>query len=753
MVSRRGFLQGISAFSILDLVLPGTQAEVVPGKDLSEMPGDQLDSSMAEHPQLECSNSLVRIRVFGSESNFWSLENRKSGQLCNFNCPVFPIAGNAVPAILKNLQIDRAPELLKNGVTEYSFKGTLVARPSLSLQMIFRIPPDNAVIRFKYSLENNSTEALAFMEADIPLTYMSTSMAEMSRVREVRLSDFNLMLHSDTVCELNIPQQLFADQLSAAGPILIGEENDDGALLLAYEHGSQMPDRFLQFNLEPDRKVKLVAVKGNYIPGQSIKTFDTVWMEAAVSPVDSVASDFRTFVRKYMEINGESRRPYLFFNTWNFQERNKWWNKKSYLASYNQERILQEIDIAHRLGLEIFVMDTGWYVKTGDWEVNRQRFPDGLKTVKARLDQYGMKLGLWFNPTMAAVSSNILAEHRSCIFSWKGKLAEPGEIWGSEASYPMCLASEYADAYADTVIRVARDTGARYFIWDAVAQYGCDSPNHWHGTAANGEEERANSYAFQLPLQLVRIVERVKRVYPDVIFDFDITETGRAVGLSFLSAGRFFLINNGPYLADYDLPHTEGAQNDNLFFYPGPARTWICRQPLTYDEWIPSNLLLTHYFPDDPRSSQIVNVASLILGQNGIWGDLPNVSDKGVEWIGQVLNRYKQVRQDVAESDPIVTGNTAGVYEVHEKISGVSKRGIVALFSPTNGKVVYTTRHAPERAFWATPGARVTFDNHGHAVIESDMESGAAIVFFGVGCPEGMSQDSAGSVGTVFGAT
>jgi len=48
-------------------------------------------------------------------------------------------------------------------------------------------------------------------------------------------------------------------------------------------------------------------------------------MEAAVSPAAGVASQFRAFVRKYMEVDGESRRPYLFYNTWNFQERNKWW--------------------------------------------------------------------------------------------------------------------------------------------------------------------------------------------------------------------------------------------------------------------------------------------------------------------------------------------------------------------------------------------------------------------------------------------
>ena len=370
--------------------------------------------------------------------------------------------------------------------------------------------------------------------------------------------------------------------------------------------------------------------------------------------------------------------------------------------------------------------------KTGDWEVDRQRFPDGLKTLKARLDQHGMKLGLWFNPTMAAVSSKILAAHRSCISSWKGKLAEPGDVWGSELSYPMCRVSEYSNAYADTVIRVARETGARYFVWDAVAQYGCDSPDHWHGTSANREEDRSNSYAFQLPLQMVRIVEKVKRAYPDVIFDFDITETGRAVGLSFLSVGRFFLINNGPYLVNYDLPHFSETESDNIFFYPETARTWICRRPLTYDEWIPSNLLLTPYFPDDPASSQLANMASLILGQNGIWGDLPKISEAGVQWIGQVMGRYKQVRQDVAESDPIRTGDVAGVYEIHEKISNSSNRGVVVLFSPTNGRIVYVTEHTPNQSFWATPGTKVSFDMQGHAVLESDMASGAAIGFFGV---------------------
>ena len=94
-----------------------------------------------------------------------------------------------------------------------------------------------------------------------------------------------------------------------------------------------------------------------------------------------------------MTQNTESRKPYIFYNTWNFQERNKWENDKPYLESMNEDRILKEIDVAHRMGVDVFVLDSGWYERTGDWSVSSERFPNGLKSVKAKLDSYGMKLG------------------------------------------------------------------------------------------------------------------------------------------------------------------------------------------------------------------------------------------------------------------------------------------------------------------------------------------------------------------------
>lgn len=244
-----------------------------------------------------------------------------------------------------------------------------------------------------------------------------------------------------------------------------------------------------------------------------------------------------------------------------------------------QERIEAEIDVAHKMGIDVFVLATGWYEKTGDWQVNRRRFPDGLQSIKAKLDAYGMKLGLWFDPLAAAVSSRMFQAHQDCRITHGGKAGDPHPVWETEASHRLCLVSRYADAFADELIRLVREVGVTYFKWDAIGQYGCDDPHHDHGTDANTPQERADSYAFHLGGAMAYIVDKLCAACPDAIVDFDVTEAGRCVGLGFLSAGKYFLINNGPYYRSLDDPRSEpgGGMGSKVFVFPGPARARICR--------------------------------------------------------------------------------------------------------------------------------------------------------------------------------
>lgn len=683
-----------------------------------------------ETPQLR-----IEIRERDPQT-LWSLVAKKSGRAHRFAPPVFEVDGVPVTAALDRARRAAAPRRLENGVVEHRIAGAVPNSSGLSFELVFRVHDDSPVVRFAYVLRSEAPRTLTKSQGADAIRYAAFSLARLPEAREVRLAEFLEVVHSYTPLERKIPPREFDHGLAVLGPVLAASDGRH-SLLVAYEHGSQAPEAFLQFRLAGDRSVRLEAVKGNYLSRQKLgpdAPFETVWFEAAAveDGWEGLRAAYRTFVLKYLAEKPASRQPLIFYNTWNFQERNKFWHGKSYLDSMNNGRLLPEIDAARRMGIEVFVIDTGWYEKTGDWAVSRQRFPDGLAAVRERLRGNGMRLGLWFSPQHVAVSSPLAAQFADCRMSWRGRPAAPHPVWETEPSYRMCLVSRYADAFAEALVRLHRELGVTYFKWDAVDQHGCDDPGHWHGDASHTAEERAESYAFQLPLALQRIARKVAEAVPDAIIDFDVTEAGRSVGLGFLAAGKYFLINNGPYYQNYNVPINPEKDNWNLFFHPGPARTWICRTPLAYDAWIPSVLFLTHYFPDDPQESQMVNIGSLILGQNGIWGDLLQVSPEGAALFGRMLGWYRQVREDMTEAPPVRSGAISGSTEVHEKISPRTGRGAVVVFSTTRGRVTYVTERRPVREFRATEGASVQFDAAGRARLELPFEKpGAHIVFFG----------------------
>ncbi len=677
--------------------------------------------------------SLFNIVVVGNTDLLWHYTPVEGGDGVLVAPPVFEIDGEEVVAELRNILLKDAPRELPNGAREYCYHGDIVGAVGLHLELLFRVADDSPLVRFRYRLFG-SGQRMTMSAGVNNLRYFSLAAAEFPLVTEVRFSEFNEQLHSYTMTETALEERHFQAEIAAMGPLL-AFTGTYGSMVAAYEHGSTYPDAFLEFRLSAARVVTLAAVKGNYLNGQQLtdeEPFNSPWFHFAYIPgnMTELTSVYRDFILRYQALDNSSRQPYIFYNTWNYQERNKHWNGQPYLASMNNERLLAEIDVAYRLGIEVFVIDTGWYDKTGDYSVDRRRFPDGMAAIRAKLTGYGMKLGLWFSPPMAALSSEIYQQHSDCVNTYRGKQYGAHPVWETEPAQALCLVTRFADAFADELIRVAQELGVSYFKWDGVGQYGCDQPGHGHGDESNTPEEREHSYSYQLPLALTHIVERVSAACPEVIVDFDATESMRCMGLSFLAAGKYFLINNGPYYDNYNLP-TPADGYSNIFVRPGQARPWICRAPLSYDKWLPSVLFLTHYLPDDPASSQLVNVASLILGGNGIWGDLLTISPAGVALIGELLRHYRRVRDDITIATPRVTGHV-GSYEVHEKLSSEG-RGAVVIFSTAHrGRYTFVTERLAARDYHTTEGVSVTHDKRGRAIIKATFTApGVAIMFFG----------------------
>ena len=593
-----------------------------------------------------------------------------------------------------------------------------------TLELLLRTCPHTPFVRYRFTLFSEKGEMTKALGRD-NLVYTRFACKNF-RGTEVRLSENNHQLYSFCLSET----PAFLDEDSIMGPILV-QERGRSTSLLAYEHGSQYPDKFLCFT-RANGEIRLEAVKGNYYSGRKIPAddpYETVWLQFGATDGDTnkLAALYREFQLNWILPGHPSREPLIYYNTWNEQERTQL-KTGSYHNCMSLEHILRDIDIAHRMGIDVFVLDTGWFTRCGDWEVRTDRFPDGLDTVSEKLRSYGMKLGLWINPTAVALSSPLIEEDRDCIATYLDKLTGTFEVWESGSCHGMCLASRYWKVLADTLIRLCKSKGVSYIKWDAIWQYGCTDAHHLHGTENNSLQERGECYSFEMDRCLSRICDAILGECPDTILDFDITEEGRNVGLSWLSRGKYFLVNNGPNYHNYDLPDPQWT---NIFVNPGPARTWICRAANNYDRWIPAHLFLCHYFPDPPHSSQRMNLGSLILGGSGIWGVLQSLSEEDVQLHADILGDYKQVAPYMAKAAAVQTGTTATTLQKFEKIDPETGKGAVVLFGfCTRKNKVVTKISVPCSGNFAVYGNATVTQKNGSYVVEAEFDGADAVIVF-----------------------
>jgi alpha-galactosidase len=83
---------------------------------------------------------------------------------------------------------------------------------------------------------------------------------------------------------------------------------------------------------------------------------------------------------------------------------------------------------AAKIGVERFVMDDGWFGQRkddhaglGDWYVNPQKFPDGLKPVIDKVHSLGMDFGLWVEPEMVNPDSDLYRKHPDWVLNFAGR--------------------------------------------------------------------------------------------------------------------------------------------------------------------------------------------------------------------------------------------------------------------------------------------------------------------------------------------
>ena len=140
---------------------------------------------------------------------------------------------------------------------------------------------------------------------------------------------------------------------------------------------------------------------------------------------------------------------------------------------FNTEKLLDIAGQASKLGIEMLVMDDGWFghrnddnTSLGDWQVNEKKIEGGLKNLVDEVNKLGMKFGIWFEPEMISPDSDLYREHPD----WA--IAIPGRT-GSLArnQYVLDLTrQEVRDYVYEMFAAILRSANIEYVKWDMNRQ-------------------------------------------------------------------------------------------------------------------------------------------------------------------------------------------------------------------------------------------------------------------------------------------
>ena len=182
---------------------------------------------------------------------------------------------------------------------------------------------------------------------------------------------------------------------------------------------------------------------------------------------------------------------------------------------FNEEKILEIVRTAKQLGIELFVLDDGWFGKReddysslGDWYPNLEKLPDGIAGIAKKVAAEGMKFGLWFEPEMVNKDSNLYREHPDWILSTPGRHISHGRN-----QYILDFSrAEVVDAIYGQMEKILEDAPISYIKWDMNR---CMSEVYSHTASAADQGKVMHQYI----LGVYRLYEKLTGRFPEILFE------------------------------------------------------------------------------------------------------------------------------------------------------------------------------------------------------------------------------------------
>lgn len=182
---------------------------------------------------------------------------------------------------------------------------------------------------------------------------------------------------------------------------------------------------------------------------------------------------------------------------------------------FNEDKLLDIAKTAQKLGIELFVLDDGWFGKRhndtaglGDWYPNLDKLPAGIKGLSQKINNLGMKFGIWFEPEMVNKDSDLYRMHPEWTFETPNRHTSHGRN-----QYVLDFSnSEVVDYIYGLMAKVIQESHIDYIKWDMNR---CMSEVYSSVHTAQGQGKVMHEYI----LGVYRLYNMLTTNFPEILFE------------------------------------------------------------------------------------------------------------------------------------------------------------------------------------------------------------------------------------------
>lgn len=198
-------------------------------------------------------------------------------------------------------------------------------------------------------------------------------------------------------------------------------------------------------------------------------------------------------------------------------------NWEATFMDFTEDKLMPIVERAKELGIEMFVLDDGWFghrdddrSSLGDWFVDEKKFNHGIAGFAKRVHDLDMKFGLWFEPEMISIDSKLYQTHPEWMIKTPGR----GQTPGRHQFILDMSRKEVVDYLFELMSHIIQDAKLDYIKWDMnrniTEMYGADLP-------ADQQLEFSHRYI----LGVYDLYDRLTKAFPDVLFESCASGGGR----------------------------------------------------------------------------------------------------------------------------------------------------------------------------------------------------------------------------------